>query len=347
MPEVDIDDGLNSCAAAIFSCSGPVLTTEETVLFAKSNPFGFVLFGRNVENLDQMRNLTRDLRQAVGRADVPILMDQEGGRVQRLRPPNWRDTPSQARLGALYDTDPEKALEAVELNARLMAADLHDIGINVNCAPCLDLQLPATSSVIGDRAFSADPERVALLGRLVATTLLEEGIMPVFKHIPGHGRALVDSHFELPVVRESRTVLARTDFAPFKALSSLPWAMTAHIIFSAYDDEFPATQSVVMINDVIRGQLNFDGLLLSDDINMEALSGSVGERAESSLAAGCDIALHCSGELTEMKDVIDHIGPLSAKAVDRIRAGRRWLGPVNPSPDTEDMKQRFAILLDA
>lgn len=345
MPDPDLN--FTSCKAAIFGCSGPVLTDEEAAFFANSNPFGFILFGRNVENPDQMRNLTRDLRAAAGRTDVPILVDQEGGRVQRLRPPYWRDAPAQAHLGALYDQAPQRALEAVALNARLMAVDLHDIGINVNCTPCIDLQLPATSSVIGDRAFSADPERVALLGRVVAETLLEEGIMPVIKHIPGHGRALVDSHVELPVVSESGAILEATDFVPFKALSNLPWAMTAHIIFSAFDADDPATQSTFMINDVIRGSLNFDGLLLSDDINMQALSGDIGQRARRSLAAGCDVALHCSGELDEMKDVNDSIGVLSAKTITRIQAGWSRLGPVKPAPDTEKMKHRLDHLLSA
>lgn len=343
MPDPKVD--IKACKAVIFGLEGPELTRKEAAFFACSNPFGFILFARNVDNPAQMRKLTAELRAAVGRQDVPILIDQEGGRVQRLRPPHWREAPAQAAFGSLYEHAPEQAIEALALNARLMAAELHDIGVNVNCTPCLDLKLPATSSVIGDRAFSADPALVARLGRVVADTLLEQGIMPVIKHLPGHGRALVDSHFELPVIRQGVDELAVSDFAPFADLADVPWGMTAHIVFSDLDAAHPVTQSRYMIDEVIRGRLNFAGLLLSDDINMQALSGDVEERASRSLAAGCDVALHCSGELEEMIAVDGSIERLSEEAILRIERGQVRLGPVNRSMDIEEMKHRLDQLM--
>jgi beta-N-acetylhexosaminidase len=342
LPEVD----LNRCKAVIFGCSGPRLLPEEATFFAKSNPFGFILFARNVEDPEQLRQLIQDLRTSVGRSQAPVLMDQEGGRVQRLKPPHWRAAPAPARFGELYAKDSVKAFEALRLNSKLIAAELHDIGVDVDCTPCLDLNLAVTSTVIGDRAFSADPNEVAQLGQVVADTLLEEGIMPVIKHLPGHGRAMVDSHYELPVVSVDKDILENQDFVPFSALSGLPWAMTAHMIFEALDPDHPATQSKIIIRDIIRGKMGFKGVLLSDDINMEALSGTIGQRAGMSLEAGCDAVLHCSGELEEMIEVDMQIDNLSAISISRIDMGRKRLGSPTLLPDIVSMKQRLSELLE-
>ena len=303
--------------AAIFGCAGPRLTAAEAAFFAEADPLGFILFARNCEDHDQVRRLTEDLRQSVGRPAAPVLIDQEGGRVQRLKPPRWRAAPAPGRLGALAGDDRAIADEAIRLNARLLAAELHELGVTVDCLPLLDLQMTGAHEVIGDRAFGGQPALVAELGRACAEGLLAGGVLPVMKHIPGHGRALVDSHLALPRVAAGRAELQASDFAPFKALADLPLAMTGHVVYEAIDPTLPATTSATVIDQVIRGWIGFDGLLMSDDLSMAALAGDLGRRAADCLQAGCDVALHCNGDLAEMTAVAAAIGPLSPAAEAR------------------------------
>ena len=304
--------------AVVFGCAGAVLGEAERRLFRESDPLGFILFERNCRNKAQVRALTAELRATVGRNDAPILIDQEGGRVARLKPPVWWAAPSARSLARLSERSLDDASRAVWLNARLIALELAELGITVDCAPVLDLAWPESHGVIGDRAFAADPARVALLGRKMCEGLAAGGIASVIKHIPGHGRARADSHLELPEVAATRSELAATDFAPFKALKDQPWAMTAHVRFSAIDKTAPATLSTKLIKEVIRGEIGFDGALLSDDIGMRALTGGLGERAAGALAAGCDVALHCSGVLEEMAEVSAAVPRLSAAASRRV-----------------------------
>ena len=306
--------------AVIFGCEGLVLTDWERDFFANSAPLGFILFARNCESPEQIRVLVSDLRASIGRADAPVLIDQEGGRVARLKPPHWRAAPASARFGLLAGHDRELAEQAVRLNARLIAAELHDLGITVNCAPVLDLPAPGANDAIGDRAFGADPELVVDLGRAFCDGLLDGGVMPVIKHIPGHGRARVDSHFEVPVVETPRAELEVSDFRPFAAFAGAPWAMTGHLVYAAIDPDNPATMSATMIAEVIRGAIGFEGVLVTDDLSMQALSGGFGARASKSLAAGCDLVLHCNGKPEEMSAVMDGVGPPSPEATRRLAA---------------------------
>lgn len=319
-------------SAAIYGCAGPRLSDAERRFFRSADPFGFILFLRNVETPEQVKRLTAELRETVGR-DAPILVDQEGGRVTRLKPPHWRASPPAARFGQLASRNREIAAEAVRLNAQLLAAELQPLGIDVDCAPVLDLQFPgAHQGVVGDRAFGADPEIVAYLGRTMIDAFLASGVMPVIKHAPGHGRALVDSHLSLPRVATSRGELEATDFRAFRLCADAPWAMTCHVVYADIDDARPATISPVIINDVIRGSIGFKGLLLSDDLSMQALSGTLGERAHAALAAGCDIALHCNGKMDEMEAVAASVRPLSADAEKRVATARARLGvPAEPT----------------
>src|SRR5689334_19148510 len=312
--------------AVIFGCAGTELTAAERDFFRDADPLGFIIFARNIETPEQARRLTETLRSSVARADAPILIDQEGGRVARLKPPHWRKAPPARVLGELYRRDPERGLEATRLNSRLLAADVASIGCDVDCLPVLDIAFPETHAVIGDRAYASQPEPVAALGRAAAEGLLAEGVMPVIKHMPGHGRATVDSHHQLPTVSVAREVLERTDFLPFKLLSDLPWAMTGHVLFEAIDPKAVITVSPAGVKDVIRGHIGFDGLLLSDDLSMQALGGNLGDRAARSLAAGCDIALHCNGQGAEMVEVAAHAGAMTRDAIRRFEAGRSYLG---------------------
>ncbi|MBV8407134.1 MAG: beta-N-acetylhexosaminidase [Alphaproteobacteria bacterium] len=311
--------------AAILSCVGPAVTADERMFFREVDPLGFILFGRHIETPDQTRRLVDELRSCVARADAPVLVDQEGGRVVRLKPPHWRRAPPARLFGELYDRDRERGLEAVALNSRLLAADLASIGADVDCMPVLDLTLPETHAAIGDRSYGPRPEAVAALGRAAAEALLAEGVMPIIKHMPGHGRATVDSHRGLPRVDASREVLERTDFLPFKLLSDLPWGMTAHLLFEAVDPDAPVTISARAVKEVIRGHIGFDGLLVSDDLSMQALGGTLGERASRALAAGCDIALHCNGRMDEMTNIVARIGPMTDAAEQRFQRGRQTL----------------------
>ena len=284
-------------AACILGCEGTVLGAEERAFFRDVRPWGFALFKRNIESQDQCRALTDALREAVGEDDVLIFTDQEGGRVQRLRPPLARHRRPAASFGELYARDPEAAVEAVRLNHQLLAWELSQFGVNADFAPCVDLRVPGAHDIIGDRAFGSTPSAVAALGRAAVDGLLAGGVAPVVKHIPGHGRARADSHHELPVVDEALAVLEQTDFAPFRALADAGMAMTAHVTYSAVDPDHCATVSHRLIETVIRGFIGFDGLLMSDDLSMKALGGALGDRARRSIEAGCDVVLHGNGAL--------------------------------------------------
>jgi beta-N-acetylhexosaminidase len=311
--------------AAIFGCSGLVLTADERAFFRDADPLGFIVFARNIDTPEQARRLVEDLRSCTGRAETPVLIDQEGGRVARLKPPHWRTAPPGRVLGELYRRDPERGLEATRLNSRLLAADVASIGCDVDCVPVLDVGFPDTHGVIGDRAYGDRPEAVAAVGRAAADGLLAEGVMPVIKHIPGHGRATVDSHLDLPRVEASRAELEQVDFVPFRLLADLPWAMTAHVLYAAIDPKQALTVSAGGVKDVVRGHIGFDGLLLSDDLSMQALGGTLGDRAARALAAGCDIALHCNGRMDEMVEIAAATKPMTPAARKRFEAGRGFL----------------------
>ncbi len=331
--------------AAIFGCAGLELSADERAFFRDADPLGFILFARNIDTPAQASRLTDELRSCVARADAPILIDQEGGRVARLKPPHWRKAPPGRVLGELYLKNPEKGLEAAALNSRLLAKDVASIGCDVDCLPVLDIAIAGAHSVIGDRAYAEAPEAVAAIGRAAAEGLLAEGVMAVIKHIPGHGRPTVDSHYDLPHVSASRELLERTDFVPFKLLSDLPWAMTAHVLYEAIDPSAALTVSARAVKEVVRGHIGFDGLLLSDDLNMQALGGSLGDRAERALAAGCDIALHCSGNMDEMNQVIARVGAMTADAWRRFEAGRAYLARHRRSMPKGEVLRQFAALL--
>ncbi len=307
--------------AAIFGCSGLALAAAEKRFFADANPLGLILFARNCREPVQVRALVVAFREAVGRADAPVLIDQEGGRVQRLNPPHWRAAPAAGVFASLAGRNPPLATEAVMLNARLIAAELAGLGITVNCAPVLDVTQPDADRVIGDRAFGGDADTVATLGAAVCDGFLVRGVLPVIKHIPGHGRALADSHLTLPRVEANAATLSAVDFVPFRALRHMPWAMTAHVVYEALDADKPATVSAPVIERTIRGAIGFDGVLISDDLGMKALSGPFEARAATALAAGCDVALHCSGDMAEMRAVADGARPLDADAMRRVAAG--------------------------
>ncbi len=309
--------------AIIFGCAGPTLGGDERSFFSRADPLGFILFSRNVEHPAQVCALVADLRAALGRDDAPVLIDQEGGRVQRLRAPHWRDIPSAATFGALAARDGGAAERASRINARLIAEDLRALGITIDCVPVADLRIPDSHAIIGDRAYDGDPKIVARLARAAAEGLLDGGVLPVVKHIPGHGRATLDSHAALPTVDVAQEELRRTDFAPFRALRDLPWAMTAHVRFTAIDPRHPATTSPIVIDTVIRRDIGFKGVLVSDDLSMRALSGGLGERARDALAAGCDVALHCSARLAEMQEIAEAVAPLSASGARRIASAER------------------------
>ncbi len=306
--------------AVIFGCEGLAVTDWEREFFTRVDPLGFILFARNCESPDQVRSLVADLRACIGRADAPVLIDQEGGRVARLKPPHWRAAPAPALFGEIAAVDHGRACKAAEWNARLLAAEVLALGITVDCVPSLDLRIAGADAVIGDRAFSEDADVVAALGKAVCDGMLAGGVLPVVKHIPGHGRAQVDSHHALPVVDTPDDELEVTDFRPFAALADAPWGMTAHVVYTAIDPEAPATTSRRVIGQVIRGLIGFDGVLVSDDLSMQALQGGLAERASAALAAGCDVALHCNGKAAEMTAVADAVPELAAPAQRRLAA---------------------------
>jgi len=329
-------------SAAIYGCLGTALTDEERAFFADARPWGFILFRRNVETPDQVRRLTDALREGVG-WDAPVLVDQEGGRVQRLGPPHWaKYPPGDAYLKAT--NDPMTARELARLGGRLMAHDLKAVGINVDCAPVLDVPVPGAHDIIGDRAYARDPALVAQLGRATAEGLLAGGVLPVIKHMPGHGRAFADTHKELPTVHADLDALDAWDFAPFKALSDMPIGMTAHIIFTAIDKKRPATQSKKAIK-LIRERLGFGGLLLSDDLVMNALKGTLKERAETSLKAGCDLVIHWNGDLSEMRQVAEGVGRLKGGAARRAEAALARIVHTPEPIDLVEARERFDAML--
>jgi len=329
-------------SAAIYGCSGHALTEEERAFFREVQPWGFILFKRNVGDPVQLAALTAELRDAVGR-HAPILIDQEGGRVQRMGPPHWPKYPP----GAAYlkaTNDPLAARELARLAGRLLAADLKAVGIDVDCAPVLDTPVEGAHDIIGDRAYARDPATVAQLGRAKAEGLMAGGVLPVIKHIPGHGRAFADSHHELPVVDTAWDELDAWDFAPFRSLSDMPMAMTAHVVYRAIDRTNPATTSKKAMK-LVRESLGFNGLIMTDDLSMKALSGSFTERAERSLKAGCDVVLHCNGDLTEMAAVAEGVGALKGRAKARAEAALKRIVHTPEPLDEAEARERFALLL--
>jgi beta-N-acetylhexosaminidase len=324
-------------------CSGERVTASEHDFFGAANPVGFILFRRNCSSPEQVRDLVGSLRRCVGRDDAPVLIDQEGGRVARLRPPHWRRYPSAARLASLPDPT---AATAVGLGARLIADDLARLGITVDCLPVLDVPVSGADPVIGDRAYGNDPERVANLAGAVCAGLLAGAVLPVVKHIPGHGRPRVDSHYACPRVETGFEELARTDFSPFRALAAMPWAMTAHVVYSAIDPNAPATLSWRVVAEVIRSEIGFDGVLVSDDLSMRALGGGLGERTRQALAAGCDLALHCNGDLGEMEEVVAAAQPISPLTAARLRRGEAMrLGSAANGFNRAEAEAQFDALL--
>jgi beta-N-acetylhexosaminidase len=305
--------------AFITGVSGTELSAAEREFMRAERPWGFILFKRNVETPAQVSSLVRQLRESIDDPKAPVLIDQEGGRVQRFGPPHWPIYPPGSVFGALYDIDHALGLSAARLSARLIAADLIESGVTVDCLPLADVPVAGADAVIGNRAYGTEPHKVAAIGRAVTDGLEQGGVLPVLKHIPGHGRATADTHFRLPVVDTSRAELEKTDFAAFRPLADLPMAMTAHVVFSALDPAHPATTSATIIEQVIRGVIGFQGLLMSDDVSMNALAGSIAERTRAIVAAGCDMVLHCNGKLDEMREVAAETPELSGKALQRAR----------------------------
>lgn len=332
--------------AFISGCAATTLSAEETKFFERVSPWGLILFKRNCESPEQIIALTAQFRSAVDRKDAPVFIDQEGGRVQRLGPPNnaWRKYPAASEFGKLYERCPILAYRTARHCGRLMAEDLYDIGITSSCLPVLDIPQPGAHDVIGSRAYATRPEHVISLARLHVAGLMEGGILPVMKHIPGHGRSLVDSHHDLPVVTAPRTALEQLDFMPFAALADCPMAMTAHVVYSALDPQNPATLSRKIIKDVIRKTLNFTGLLMTDDLSMKALGGSFAEKAHKALDAGCDILLHCNGILAEMEEVGAHAGELEGKAMRRAKQALKARRKPLPFDKKAALKDLEAIL---
>ena len=315
--------------AFITGLAGPVLTADERAFLREAQPWGFILFQRNIAGPEPLRGLIDGVRTTLGRS-APVLIDQEGGRVQRLGPPHWPVYPPGAVYGALYDRDRDIGLSAARLGARLIAADLAALGIDVDCLPIADVPVAGADPVVGDRAYGTEPAKVAAIAGAVAQGLADGGVLPVLKHIPGHGRATADSHAKLPVVNADRATLESTDFAAFRPLAALPLGMTAHVVFTAIDPIAPATISATIVCEVIRDSIGFKGLLMSDDISMGALSGSVGERSRSAIAAGCDVVLHCSGEMPEMLAVAAEASGLAGEAARRAAAALAAKKPAAP-----------------
>jgi beta-N-acetylhexosaminidase len=305
-------------ASLITGLSGEILTDDERRFYRDVQPAGLILFARNVAGVEQLKRLVADVLATVGRSDFLVLIDQEGGRVQRLRPPMARTLPAAAVYGKLYARNSDRAKRAAFAVARLAAEELGAFGINMNCAPVIDLPVEGAHEIISDRAYGRDIDQVVALAEAVANGLMTGGVTPVIKHIPGHGRATADSHFALPVVTASRQELSASDFAPFRALSHMPAAMTAHVVYSAIDPDRPASTSAIVMREIIRGEIGFDGLLMSDDLSMQALSGPIRRRAEAVIAAGSDLALHCNGDIDEMRAAAAGVPALEGRAAERF-----------------------------
>jgi beta-N-acetylhexosaminidase len=331
--------------AAIYGVAGLELTDEERAFLRDADPAGMIVFRRNCEAPEQLLRLTDSLRELTGRGDLPILIDQEGGRVARMRPPAWPAFPAAERFAHLYDAAPSSAIEAVRSNARALALMLRSCGINVNCLPLLDVRQEGATDIIGDRALGSEPMQVAALGRAVLDGMASAGVVGVVKHMPGHGRALVDSHKELPVVTASAEEL-ETDLEPFERLAWAPMGMTAHVVYTAWDADRPASLSPTVIHDIIRGRIGFDGWLMSDDLGMEALAGDFADRAAGVVAAGCDVALHCSGKMEEMVAVASAAPAMSAEGEARLaRAMATVMVEDDDGPDLADaLAKRDALL---
>lgn len=327
----------------IFGLSGPALTADERAFFRDAEPLGYILFKRNCENPQQMRALTDELRALHGRDDLPITIDQEGGRVARMQPPVWPAFPAGAAFDVLYERAPISAIEAARANGQALAHVLREAGVNVNLAPMLDVAVEGGTPAIGDRAFGREPMRVAALGRALLDGLGRGGVVGVIKHMPGHGRAMVDSHLELPRVKASAEELV-VDLLPFQRLKDAPIGMTAHIVFEAWDSALPATLSPTVIREVIRGAIGFDGLLFTDDIDMKALSGTAGEKAERALAAGCDVVLDCWARMPEMVEIASRIPDVPAVCVARLARAMGSVGAAEDVPLAELLAKRDALL---
>ncbi len=331
----------------IYGLSGLELTDEERSFFREAQPAGYILFGRNIESRAQLRRLTDDLKSLHANDRLPILIDQEGGRVARMKPPEWPAFPAGGTFDALYDVAPMSAIEAARVNALAIGLTLAEVGITVNCMPLLDVRVPETHAAIGDRALGSEAKQVAALGRAELLGLAQAGVVGVVKHIPGHGRANVDSHYDLPRVTADAAALAQ-DIAPFRTLNDAPMAMTGHILFDVWDTENCATMSPRIIEDIIRGEIGFDGLLMSDDLDMQALSGDVSQRAAACIAAGCDIALNCWGRMDEMIRIADALPEITAKARERLNAAMQIeVEPEGEAQLAEMLAKRDALLAQA
>ncbi len=329
--------------AFICGCKGLSLDAQERALIARHQPWGLILFKRNIDTPAQVAALVESFRESVGRADAPVLIDQEGGRVQRMGPPHWPAYPAAKRFGELEGR--EAQVEAARLNARIMASDLKAVGINVDCLPVLDVPAPGSHAIVGDRAYGADPQTVAALGRAVCEGMLAQGVLPVVKHIPGHGRAKADSHLELPRVDASRRELEEVDFAPFKSLNDMPLGMTAHVVYTALDPDHPGTTSPLVVEEIIRGHIGFDGLLMSDDLSMKALSGDFGDRARAVFAAGVDLALHCNGDWAETEPVAMAAPVLAGKSLERAERALALLKAAEQPLDLVDARAKVHSML--
>ena len=331
---------------AIYGCAGTTLSVAERDFFRAVRPWGYILFARNISDPVQVEALVEQLRDTVDDSQAPVLIDQEGGRVARLRPPQWRERPAAARFGALHASNPEAAREATYLNARLIAHDLASLGINVDCLPVLDVPVSGAHDIIGDRAFATDPGTIIALGKAQIEGLMDGGVLPVMKHIPGHGRAGADSHLALPRVSATVEELSASDFVTFRSLSQCPIAMTAHVVYESIDPQRPCTTSPKVIRDVIRGEIGFDGLLMSDDLSMKALDGPLSVRARQALFAGCDLALHCNGDMEEMREVASEVKELKGPSLRRSKQALAHLS-VPGEFDVAAMEARLANLLGA
>jgi beta-N-acetylhexosaminidase len=331
---------------AIYGCAGTAMSAAERDFFRDTRPWGFILFARNIKDRAQVTALIDQLRDSVEDGLAPVMIDQEGGRVARLKPPHWGERPPAARFGELHAENPEAAREATYLNARLIAHDLFSLGINVDCLPVLDVPVAGAHDIIGDRAFARDPHTVITLGRAQIQGLMEGGVLPVMKHIPGHGRAGADSHLALPRVSARREELSASDFVTFRSLDQCPIAMTAHVVYESIDPQRPATTSPKVVRDVIRGEIGFEGLLMSDDLSMKALDGALKVRARQAQFAGCDLVLHCNGNMDEMRDVASEVKILEGQALKRSEHALGHLSA--PAPlEPEAAEARLAQLLGA
>jgi len=329
--------------AFISGCASHSLSTQELNFFERQRPWGLILFKRNCDSPKQIVDLIASFRRAVGRSDAPVFIDQEGGRVQRIGPPHWRTYPEARAFGKLYAINPSLALRSARSLGRLMAEELYDLGITSTCLPVLDAPQPGANDVIGNRAYDLRPERIAILARTHVAGLIEGGILPVMKHIPGHGRAMVDSHFALPVVEASRMDLENHDFLPFTAFADCPMAMTAHVVYKAIDPDQPATLSRKMVRNVIRKMIGFNGLLMTDDLSMKALSGTMKQKAELAYDAGCDILLHCNGVMAEMEDVAANALEFNAKIARRAKAALRLRRKPQPFDQKQALRELEAV----